>query len=115
MEPLSGPEGQVMASIYLCRAAEVEPGSVRKVEREGGAALAVYNIEGAFYATDDCCSHGLSSLSEGLLDGDIIECSLHFGGFHVPSGKAVLAPCSIDIKTYVVEQRGEELYATVED
>ena len=85
-----------MASIYLCRAAEVEPGSVRKVEREGAAALAVYNIDGNFFATDDCCSHGLSSLSEGLLDGDIIECSLHFGGFHVPSGKAVILSTIIE-------------------
>jgi ethylbenzene dioxygenase ferredoxin subunit len=104
-----------MASVYLCRAAEVEPGAVRKVDRENGPAIAVYNIEGAYYATDDCCTHGLSSLSEGLLDGDIIECSLHFGGFHVPTGKAVLTPCSVDIKTYPVEVRGDELYATVDD
>jgi ethylbenzene dioxygenase ferredoxin subunit len=104
-----------MASVYLCRAAEIEPGSVRKVDRDNGPAIAVYNIEGAYYATDDCCTHGLSSLSEGLLDGDIIECSMHFGGFHVPTGKAVLAPCSIDIKTYTVEVRGDELYATVEE
>lgn len=103
-----------MASVYLCRAAEVEPGSVRKVDRDNGPAIAVYNVDGTFYATDDCCTHGLSSLSEGLLDGDIIECSLHFGGFHVPTGKAVLAPCSVDIKTYPVEVRGDELYATVE-
>jgi ethylbenzene dioxygenase ferredoxin subunit len=103
-----------MASVFLCRTAEVEPGSVLKVERAEGPAIAVYNIEGTFYATDDCCTHGLSSLSEGLLDGDIIECSLHFGGFHVPSGRAVLAPCSVDIRTYPIEVRGEEVYATVE-
>ncbi len=101
-------------SLLLCKVADLAPGSVRKVERTDGPALAVYNVDGSFYATDDCCTHGLSSLSEGQLDGELIECSLHFGGFDVRTGKAVLAPCSIDIKTYAVEVRGEEVYALLD-
>ena len=55
------------------------------------------------YATDDTCTHGLSSLSQGELDGDIVECSLHFGAFHVPTGKPAGAPCSVALKTYRTE------------
>lgn len=101
------------ARIFLCKTSDLAPGAVRKVEREGAPALAVYNIEGAFYATDDCCTHGLASLSEGALDGDNIECNLHFGGFHVPTGKAVFSPCTIDIKTWPVVVEGDEVFAVV--
>ena len=100
-------------SLFLCKVADLEPGSVKKVERTDGPAIAVYNVDGAFFATDDCCTHGLSSLSEGMLDGEIIECSLHFGGFDVRTGKAVLSPCSMDIRTYPVDVRGDDVYATV--
>ena len=100
-------------SVFLCKVSDLEPGSVKRVDRADGPAIAVYNVEGSFYATDDCCTHGLSSLSEGQLDGEIIECSLHFGGFDVRTGKAVLTPCSIDLRSYPVTVRGDEVFATV--
>ena len=103
-----------MAELFLCKADEIEPGSVKRVDRSDGPSLAVYNIDGTFYATDDCCTHGLASLSEGVLEGDVIECQLHFGGFEVPTGKAVLTPCSVDVKTYNVERRGDDVIALVD-
>ncbi len=99
--------------VFLCKTGDLEPGQVRKVERVDGPAIAVYNIEGTFYATDDCCTHGLASLAEGTLEGDTIECNMHFGGFHVPSGKAVYPPCTIDIRTYPVEVAGDDVVALV--
>ena len=96
--------------ILVCKTSDLAPGEMKRVEH-ADQGLAVYNVDGSFYATDDCCTHGLSSLSEGQLDGDLIECSMHFGGFDVRTGKAVLAPCSIDLKTYPVEVRGDEVYA----
>ncbi len=102
-------------SVLLCRVADLAPGSVRRVEHKDGPAIAVYNVDGAFYATDDNCTHGLSSLAEGALDGDMIECAAHFGGFDVKTGKAVMAPCSIDLRSYRVEVRGGEVFAVLAD
>lgn len=98
--------------VFICRTSEVNPGSVKRVEI-GESGVAVYNIDGTFYVTDDRCTHGLSSLSEGILTGDEIECSMHFGAFHVPTGKATLAPCSIALKTYACEQRGDDVFAAL--
>ncbi len=103
------------ARVFLCKTTELAPGVARRVDRADAPAIAVYNIDGTFYATDDCCTHGLASLAEGALEGDTIECNLHFGGFHVPTGKAVFAPCSIDIRTYPVEINGDEVFAIVAD
>jgi len=83
----------------VCATSDVPVNSIRRYEIDGHG-IAIYNIDGLFYATDDTCTHGLSSLAEGELDGDVVECSLHFGAFHVPTGRAVGAPCSVPIKTY---------------
>jgi len=102
-----------MALVRLCATAEVPEDSVKAIEI-GDKTLAVYNIAGRFYATDDECTHGAASLAMGMLDGDHIECSAHFGCFHVPSGKAVSPPCEIDLRTYKTVIEGEGLYVDLE-
>jgi nitrite reductase/ring-hydroxylating ferredoxin subunit len=99
--------------VRVCPAADVPIDSVKAFE-VGGEVVAVYNIGGTFYATDDACTHGATSLADGVLDGDIIECSMHFGAFHVPSGKAVQAPCSVPVRTYKVVMQGDDIFVDLE-
>jgi nitrite reductase/ring-hydroxylating ferredoxin subunit len=101
-----------VADIFICKTSDLAPGSVMRVEH-GDSGLAVYNVDGSFYVTDDRCTHGLSSLSEGSLLGDEIECSMHFGTFDVKTGQPTGAPCSIPLRTYKVEVRGDDVYAEV--
>ena len=65
--------------------------------------ICLYNLEGAIYATDDTCSHGHASLADGFVVDGKIECPLHQGTFDIKTGKAVDAPCRIDVKTYPVK------------
>ncbi len=98
--------------LFLCKSADLAPGSILKVEREAGA-LAVYNLEGEFFATDDRCTHGLASLSNGdIVDGEI-ECTMHFGTFDIKTGEPRQSPCSVAIKTYKVEVRGDDVFAVI--
>jgi nitrite reductase/ring-hydroxylating ferredoxin subunit len=85
--------------IALCAAADVEPGKATKVEVHG-LVLAVFNLDGAFYVTDDTCTHGPGSLSEGFVEGDEVECDFHNGKFNIKTGAVVAPPCMIPIKTY---------------
>ena len=85
--------------LELCNAADVAVGTAIKVEREG-LELAVFNIEGEFYVTDDHCTHGPGSLSEGYVDGDIVECNFHGGQFNIRTGEVMLPPCTVPVKTY---------------
>jgi nitrite reductase/ring-hydroxylating ferredoxin subunit len=101
------------AVVALCPVSELSENSVRRVEA-GGKTLAVYNIGGQFYATDDECTHGAASLADGLLDGDVIECTLHFGAFDVKTGAVVSPPCSIPLRTYKVEVRDGQVWADLE-
>lgn len=69
--------------------------------------LAVYNVDGEIFVTDDACTHGPGSLSEGILEDDIIECNFHGGQFNVRTGEVVLPPCMEPVKTYKVTSERE--------
>jgi nitrite reductase/ring-hydroxylating ferredoxin subunit len=99
--------------VALCAASDLAENSAKRVE-VSGKTLAVYNIGGQFYATDDECTHGAASLADGILDGDVIECTLHFGAFDVKTGAVVSPPCSIPLRTYKVEVRDGQVFADLE-
>jgi nitrite reductase/ring-hydroxylating ferredoxin subunit len=85
--------------IELCKTDDVAVGEVMKVETDG-LVVAVFNLDGAFYVTDDACTHGPGSLSEGYVDGDVIECNFHQGAFNIRTGEVVLPPCMVPVRTY---------------
>jgi len=85
--------------IFLCDAADIAEGGVIKVE-QGDFTLAVYNVGGEFFVTNDACTHGPGSLSEGELYDDVIECNFHGGRFNVRTGAVAGPPCMEPIKTY---------------
>jgi nitrite reductase/ring-hydroxylating ferredoxin subunit len=87
------------ARIDLCSTAEVAPGTALRVE-SGGLALAVFNLDGEFYVTDDACTHGPGLLSEGFIEGEVVECNFHNGQFNIKTGEVVAPPCMVPIKTY---------------
>jgi nitrite reductase/ring-hydroxylating ferredoxin subunit len=89
----------VPTRVELCQADDVAVGTAIKVETEG-LTVAVYNIDGTFYVTDDACTHGPGSLSEGFIDGDVVECNFHNGQFNIKTGEVVSPPCMIPVKTY---------------
>jgi nitrite reductase/ring-hydroxylating ferredoxin subunit len=83
----------------LCLVDEVAPGSALRVET-AGLVLAVFNVDGEFYVTDDACTHGPGSLSEGFLEGCVVECNFHQGHFDVRTGAVVAPPPMVPMKTY---------------
>ena len=85
--------------IELCSTAEVLPGAALRVER-GDLTLAVFNVEGEFFVLDDACTHGPGNLSEGYVEGDIIECNFHNGQFNIKTGEVVSPPCMIPVRSY---------------
>jgi nitrite reductase/ring-hydroxylating ferredoxin subunit len=85
--------------IELCNSADVAVGTALKVETEG-LAVAVFNLDGEFYVIDDQCTHGPGSLSEGYIDGDIVECDFHNGAFNIKTGEVAAPPCMIPVRTY---------------
>ena len=93
----------------VCAADEIDDEDVRRFDH-GGRSFAVYNTLKGFFATDGHCTHEKAHLARGLVIGDIIECPLHQGRFHIPSGKAKSAPVCVDLKCYPVKVEGGQVF-----
>ena len=83
----------------LCGVEDVEVGQAVKIEI-AGLSLAVFNLDGDFFVTDDLCTHGPGSLSEGCIIGDAVECNFHNGVFDIRTGAVLAPPCITPLKTY---------------
>ena len=86
--------------LFLCRTEDVAVGEILRVDPPDHVPLAVYNLDGRIYVTDDTCSHGNASLADGEIDGDLVECPFHAGCFEIATGLPAGAPCTIPIRSY---------------
>ena len=87
--------------VELCSTDEVAEGAALKVEH-GELTFAVFNVDGQFYVMNDLCTHGPGSLSEGYVEGDVVECNFHQGQFNIRTGEIVAPPCMIPQTVYPV-------------
>jgi nitrite reductase/ring-hydroxylating ferredoxin subunit len=79
----------------------------------GRKEIAIYNLDGEFYATDDICTHAYASLADGYMEGEQIECPLHGGCFDIKTGKAMTPPVTDDLATYEVKIDGDQIMVGV--
>lgn len=79
----------------------------------GGRKLALYNIDGIIYATDELCTHADASLCDGDIEGCSVVCPLHFGSFDIKTGQAQNPPACDDLKTYKTKIEGDEIHIAV--
>lgn len=98
--------------IAVAARADLAEGAMMGIDL-GEKQIAIYNVEGEIYATDNICTHAYALLTDGFLDGDIIECPLHGGAFCVKDGAGQGAPISEDIKTYPVRVVGDTIEVNV--
>ena len=81
-----------------------------RVEIAGRPALAVYRVDGEYFVSDDTCSHGEASLSEGSVDRAGIECPWHGGTFCLRTGKALNFPAELPIRVYPTTLRDGAIF-----
>ena len=87
---------------------DLAPGDVFGVEVSGHS-IALYEVDGSIFATDNICTHAYACLSDGYLEDGIIECPLHAGRFEVKTGKALGAPVTVDIAVFAVKLEGDDV------
>lgn len=68
---------------------EIPQGASARLELPNGDELAVFNIDGEYYAIDNFCPHKGAPLSEGQICGHIVECSWHGWQFDVRTGECL--------------------------
>jgi nitrite reductase/ring-hydroxylating ferredoxin subunit len=99
-----------MSTRFQLLAADVPAEQVRRVCPPGREPIAVYHIDGEFHATDDRCTHGDASLSEGEIEDGLIVCPHHAGAFCIRTGEARSAPCYEALRAYPIVRDGDALF-----
>ncbi len=102
--------------VGICRVEEIPPGTAKFIKVEGKP-IAIFNLDGKFYATDDTCPHEGGPLSSGFIEGENVVCPWHGATFHIMSGKTLEPPAGekmgppVDkgVACYPVRIVGEEL------
>lgn len=99
-----GPAGEdEVGEVELCSVDDLRIGEVRRVELDEHV-YALYRLGPQEFAlTDGLCTHARAELSDGYLEGCVIECPKHNGRFDVRSGEALRRPATRPLRTYPVE------------
>ena len=71
--------------------------------------IAVFQLDGKYFAVDDECTHAGGSLSEGEISGTTVTCPLHGATFDVTTGAVLSAPAFEGVKSYKVVVEGNEI------
>ena len=87
--------------VRVAGVADLADGEALAVEI-GDLNLALYHVGEEWFCTDNICTHAFALLTEGWLDGHVIECPLHAGQFDIRNGKGLCAPIEADLATFPV-------------
>lgn len=76
-------------------------GTCRTVEVDG-IDIAVFNVDGEYYAIEDVCTHDGGVLTGGSVKGDEIMCPRHGARFSIKTGAALSPPAYESVATFPV-------------
>ncbi len=93
--------------VRVASASEVPPGSA-KVVVVLGHPVALFNVDGAFYAVSNVCLHRGGPVGEGSLDGPIVTCPNHGWEYDVRTGKNVANPVA-GLRRFAVRVEGDDV------
>jgi len=84
------------------------PAGQGHVAEIGDRSIALFNVDGTFFALDNVCAHRGGPLGEGELEGEVVTCPWHSWEYNVRTGISLTTP-SASVKTYEVKVEGEDV------
>ena len=100
-----------MARVSVGKAGDLLPGEGRVIDA-GGKTLALFNVDGSYYAIDNTCSHRGGPLGEGDLDGRVVTCPWHGWRWDVTTGANANNP-AVRVACFPVTVEGGEILVEV--
>jgi len=105
----------MMAWTSLVSVDDVPEDEGRRIEVDGHV-LAVFRVGEEFFVTDDLCTHGESSLSEGYVEADCsVECISHMARFSLRTGEVLAPPATVPLKVYAVRVEDGKVLVDLDD
>ena len=98
-----------MSMMKVANVNDLKAGEGKVVEADGKE-LALFNVDGKFYAIDNTCTHRGGPLGEGFLEGDIVTCPWHGAKYDVRTGKVMGLPATQSVKSYRIIIKNNEIF-----
>jgi 3-phenylpropionate/trans-cinnamate dioxygenase ferredoxin subunit len=107
-------EGEAGGFVRVCKVADLSnPG--KKIVKAGGRTVALFQVAGQFWATDDRCTHDGGHLVGGQLEGCTIICPRHGARFDVRTGQVLSQPATVDLAVHEVKIEGDDVLVRVSE
>jgi 3-phenylpropionate/trans-cinnamate dioxygenase ferredoxin component len=94
--------------VTVAKVGEIPEGGV-KITRLDDREIAVFHVEGRYYAMEDVCTHDGGPLAEGVLEDHVIECPRHGARFDIRTGAVLAMPATAPVPVYAVRVEGDEI------
>jgi len=94
--------------VTVAKVGEIPDGGV-KIARVDDELLAIFHVEGQYYAINDICTHDGGPLAEGPLEGHVIECPRHGARFDIRTGAVLCMPATAPVPTHETRVVGDEI------
>ena len=97
----------------VAQTSDLSPGASKVVQADSHS-IALFNVEGTFYAIDNKCTHRGGPLGEGELTGDTVECPWHGAHFNVKTGAVTSPPAPAGVRSFPVKIEGNDVLVEVD-
>ena len=109
-----------MSKKKLCQVSDIPTHGVKTFKIDN-LDIAVFSVEGSYYAIDRKCTHLKGNLARGKVKDKTIQCPLHWSVFSLESGVLLNHPGSLagwfkkakNTKVYKISEEGNELYIEI--
>ena len=99
-----------MPFVKVASVNDVEEGA-GKVVVANGQPIALFKVNGNFYAMHNTCQHRGGPLGEGFLEGNVVTCPWHGWRYDITSGKCLTLP--VNVKSVPVKVEGSDVLVDV--
>src|SRR5438477_10340608 len=94
-------------------AADLLPGESKTVEADYRN-VALFNVNGTYYALEDVCTHDGGELSSGPFEGTVVTCPRHGAQFDVRTGAALCMPAVTPTSAFPVKVENGRVLVSIE-
>ncbi len=98
--------------VKVASTSDLKPGENKPVNVNGNE-IALFNVDGKFFALANTCPHRGGPLGEGFLEENVVTCPWHGWRFDVKSGVSPVMPTA-KVTTYEVKVEGNDVMVAVE-
>ena len=101
-----------MPYVRVATVQELTPNQGKLVEASGKQ-IALFLVDGKYYAIDNTCPHRGAPLAEGVCVGAEVVCPWHSARFDLATGTHLCPPAKSGVTAYPVRVEGEEIQIDV--